>query len=486
MRNKMIIRLQVAVALLVVVMISAATLVHVYLSLVSISKPNAMSVDAGAVNAELASLLSRMSELQPKVKTRIVEITSPSTIDGSISKEAILLSEVLLWMDQVRRYILSSKSRRPSRVGNGLESTEIEERMKTVQSEGNEGEYEEVDMDIEESSGQIRRSTVAIGNLFLAEEIKKYARLRDNRTGKKNFMGANVTVGAVGYGCIAMKSELEEYMNYDVGDLCKDDWLLAQKLMVHGCDPLPRRRCLARAPPYYQNPLPVHQALWTLPDDRNVRWTNYACRNFQCLQNASRRGFSKCSGCFRLHDHEKPRWMRRNNSSPAEFSVEEVVQVAGSTLRIGLDMSVSVGSFAARMRDHNVTIVTCTLNVGAPFNELIALRGLVPLYMSLSQRLPFFDNTMDLIHSNLLLDGWIDLQFLDFIVFDWDRVLRPGGLLWVDKFFCHKEDIDDYLYLFLQLKYKKLKWIVVPKNDGHTGKEEVYFSALLRKPPRPF
>jgi hypothetical protein len=112
---------------------------------------------------------------------------------------------------------------------------------------------------------------------------------------------------------------------------------------------------------------------------------------------------------------------------------------------------------------------------------MIALRGLVPLYITINQRLPFFDNTLDLIHTGGLLDAWIDLQLLDFIVFDWDRVLRPGGFLWLDKFFCTRRDLDDYLYMFLQLRYKKHKWVVSPKSNT-----EVYFSALLEKPPSPF
>lgn len=209
-----------------------------------------------------------------------------------------------------------------------------------------------------------------------------------------------------------------------------------------------------------------------------------AGRSLQCLQNGTRKGFSKCSNCFNLDNHESPRWVT-NTSSSADFLISDILSLKPSQIRIGLDFSVSVGTFAARMLEHNITIVTSTLNLGAPFNEFIALRGLIPLYVSLNQRLPFFDNTLDLIHTNLLLDGWIDLQFLDFIVFDWDRVLRPGGLLWIDKFFCQKQDLDDYLYMFLQLRYKKLKWVVAPKYDPSV-KDQVFFSAVLEKPARPF
>ena len=166
----------------------------------------------------------------------------------------------------------------------------------------------------------------------------------------------------------------------------------------------------------------------------------------------------------------------QNTSNNQEFLIYDILNIKPGEIRIGLDFSIGSGTFAARMREFNVTIVTATMNLGAPFNEIIALRGLVPLYITINQRLPFFDNTLDLIHTNRFLDGWIDLQFLDFVIFDWDRVLRPGGLLWIDGFFCTKTDLDDYLYIFLQLRYKKHKWMVVPKKDKDN--KEVYFSAV--------
>ncbi|KAJ8447843.1 hypothetical protein Cgig2_015206 [Carnegiea gigantea] len=78
-----------------------------------------------------------------------------------------------------------------------------------------------------------------------------------------------------------------------------------------------------------------------------------------------------------------------------------------------------------------------------------------------------------------LLDGWIDMLLLDFILVDWDRCLRPGGLLWVDRFSCNGEDLDDCMYMFLQFRYKKHKWVVAPES-----KDEVHLSALLEKARR--
>lgn len=314
-------------------------------------------------------------------------------------------------------------------------------------------------------------------NFFAVEEIRKYITPKGNKNGKLSKYGTNSTYGTIGHACVLMRKELEEYMNYDIGSYCKDDWNLAQKLMLGGCDPIPRRRCLARASKLYQQPLPINESLWTMPDDRNVRWSNYRCRNFKCLSGKNpMRGFSRCTGCFEL-EREKLRWV--TNASLVDFLISDVLAVKPGEIRIGLDIGIGTGSFAARMREWNVTMVSTALNVGAPFSEMIALRGLIPLYTTLSQRLPFFDNTMDLIHTSVFLDGWVDLQLLDFILFDWDRVLRPGGVLWVDKFFCKRKDLDDYMYMFQQFGYKKHRWVVSFKS-----KEEVYLSALLEKPPR--
>lgn len=327
----------------------------------------------------------------------------------------------------------------------------------------------------------IRNSTVKeepLINTFVIEEIRKYITPKENRLGKINIYGTERIYNTIGHACVLFKKELEEYMDYDIGSYCDDDWNLAQKLMVNGCDPLPRRRCLTRASKVYQKPYSINESLWRLPDDRNVRWSNYQCRNFACLSIKNpKRGYSKCAGCFEM-EKEKLKWVT-NSSLPVDFLINDVLAIKPGEIRIGLDFGFGTGSFAARMREHNVTIVSTALNLGAPFNEIVALRGLIPLHVTLNQRLPFFDNTMDMIHTTGFMDGWIDLLLMDFILFDWDRILRPGGLLWIDRFFCKRKDLDDYMYMFLQFRYKKQKWVIAPKS-----KDEVYLSALLEKPPR--
>ncbi|GJS39486.1 putative S-adenosyl-L-methionine-dependent methyltransferase [Tanacetum coccineum] len=321
--------------------------------------------------------------------------------------------------------------------------------------------------------------------LIKLKEVLHYTRPKPNRLpdGRKNFLDLDAISPSLGLGCTRMTADLDRYSTYERYTSCPDDWELAQKLILKGCDPLPRRICFSRNPPRYDKPLSLDTSLWTQPNDSNILWNHYKCKNYNCLvsiETLNKRGFHKCSDCFNL---SKIGWeIPLNGSESAEISINEVLSFKKGEIRVGLDFSPTMGTFAALMRERNVTIVSATLNLGAPFNEVIALRGLIPLYVSIGTRLPFFDSTLDLVHTTLYLDGWIDLELLEYVLFDWDRVLRPKGVLWVDRFFCKKEDMEAYINVFEKLGYTKVIWKVVAKKDKVD--DELYLSAVLEKPLR--
>lgn len=237
--------------------------------------------------------------------------------------------------------------------------------------------------------------------VFITGELRTYTSPKPNRlVGKKNFLGLEALNPSIGLACANMASNVDRYMNYDIHGLCPDDRELVQKLLTNGCDPLPRRRCFTRTPPHYTAPLSMNSSLWTQPSDANILWSQYKCKNYSCLvsnETVDRRGFVKCSECFNL---SKKWWDTPTNQSvSAEFTIDEVLSLKPGEIRIGLDFSPTTGTFAAIMREKNVTIASATLNLEAPFNEVIALRGLLPLYISVGTSLPFFDNTLDIIHS---------------------------------------------------------------------------------------
>lgn len=79
----------------------------------------------------------------------------------------------------------------------------------------------------------------------------------------------------VGRPCALFPDMLRQYMSYKVNGSCPDDELLAQKLLLRGCEPLPRRRCHPAAQKEYVEPYPLPDSLWMTPSDSSVVWTAY-------------------------------------------------------------------------------------------------------------------------------------------------------------------------------------------------------------------
>ncbi|KAJ4840881.1 hypothetical protein Tsubulata_010376 [Turnera subulata] len=290
----------------------------------------------------------------------------------------------------------------------------------------------------------------------------------------------------VGKSCTRFPEELRRFMSYRVNGSCPDDELLAQKLLLKGCEPLPRRRCRPAAHPVYDEPYPLPTSLWTTPPNSTVVWTAYTCKDYTCLINRYRtqKGFDDCKDCFDLAGREKSRWSAIESTNPLDFTIDEVLATKKpGTIRIGLDIGGGVATFAVRMMQRNITIVTTSMNLNGPFNNFIASRGVVPLYISISQRLPFFDNTLDIVHSMHVLSNWIPTTLLHFLMFDIYRVLRPGGLFWLDHFFCVEEQFEEvYKPLIESIGFNKVKWVVGKKLDRGAELREMYLSALLEKP----
>ncbi|XP_016472087.2 putative methyltransferase At1g29790 [Nicotiana tabacum] len=300
----------------------------------------------------------------------------------------------------------------------------------------------------------------------------------------KNF-DSNEIMPPVGSPCTLFRDLLNRYMSYNVNGSCPDDDFLAQKLLLKGCEPLPRRRCRAAAQQEYVEPYPIPESFWNTPSDSSVVWSGYTCKNYDCLVNRVRnqRGFDDCKDCFDLNGKEKSRWTAKTGTR-LDFSIDEVLAVKKpGTIRIGLDIGGGVATFAIRMRERNITIVTTSMNLNGPFNNFIASRGVIPLYVSISQRLPFFDNTLDIVHSMHVMSNWIPTTLLHFLLFDIYRVLRPGGLFWLDHFFCAGDQLEQvYAPLIDSVGFNKVKWIVGRKLDRGPELNEMYLSALLEKP----
>ncbi|PKA53408.1 hypothetical protein AXF42_Ash012350 [Apostasia shenzhenica] len=265
---------------------------------------------------------------------------------------------------------------------------------------------------------------------------------------------------SVAHSCARSADLLAQFMSYKPHALCPTaDSHLPQKLISRGCEPLPRRRCLTRPKPRQLLPLPT--SLWNTP--------------------------SPAGGVL----IDKQMWVKPRGKN--DFLIADVLALGGGGIRIGFDIAGGAGDFAARMSERNVTIVTSTLNAGGAVGEFVAARGLFPLQLSPAHRFPFYDSVFDLVHTINGLDeggaagmGRTRPEALEFLMFDIDRILRAGGLFWLDNHLCVDDERKRTVTRVIErFGYKKLKWVVGEKADaGSSGKTQVYLSAVLQKPPR--
>ncbi|KAL3851451.1 hypothetical protein ACJIZ3_013333 [Penstemon smallii] len=270
---------------------------------------------------------------------------------------------------------------------------------------------------------------------------------------------------------------LHQYMNYTPFALCPNDSPLSEDLILRGCHPLPRRRCFSRTPPTPPTSLPT-DPFAPFPEKTTALLTHFTCKTFSCFSNLKpEMGFNMKVEKSRFLDYK----------SDLDLPIPQFLQLAKSAksvIRLGLDIGGGTGTFAAQMKLQNVTILTTTMNLGAPYNEAVAVRGLIPLHAPLQQRLPVFDGVVDLVRCGHAVNRWIPITAMEFLFFDVDRVLRGGGYFLIDHFFSKRSDLEKvFTPLIGKLGYKKVKWAVGNKSDASGLKNgEVYLTALLQKP----
>jgi hypothetical protein len=100
--------------------------------------------------------------------------------------------------------------------------------------------------------GKLRRQEAELRSRS-GGELQEFVADRKFPLGWNPSLGTDSMMSSVGHGCLQAINgdELERFMSYEVGGLCPDDDNLAQRLLLKGCEPLPRRRLflLRAAPP---------------------------------------------------------------------------------------------------------------------------------------------------------------------------------------------------------------------------------------------
>ncbi|CAI5491043.1 unnamed protein product [Closterium sp. Naga37s-1] len=79
----------------------------------------------------------------------------------------------------------------------------------------------------------------------------------------------------------------------------------------------------------------------------------------------------------------------------------------------------------------------------------------------LSAHLPFFDGALDIIHSVNSVKYLPMLEFEE-MLFEWDRVLRVGGVIWLEMFYAPLDEFPVYVAILDLLGYNRLHWRVLP------------------------
>ncbi|CAI5998090.1 unnamed protein product [Closterium sp. NIES-65] len=315
-----------------------------------------------------------------------------------------------------------------------------------------------------------------------------------------------------GYSCSATERELQRYMDFETRGMCPDDWLFVQDLIFRKqCHSLPKRPCLARTAHKIVEPLSRPASLFAQSalQDSSVRWNNHAFSSFASLNALSPSALATATagtgdacgrqpgggGCWNMSAEER-RWMvkpPKNTAAGGALTVKEVIAIKKGALRIGLDFNGGSGSFAAHMARHNVTMMTSAMNLeanvgrkkGLPFLETIALRGLVPIWLPYKVRLPFYDNTLDILHATNAIKFMPSPAEFEEVLFEWDRVLRVGGVMWFEEFTASAAEMPSYLSVLDLLKYRHLHWSLTPPK-AMIGKPAgtVILHCLLEKPMR--
>ncbi|KAK9267784.1 hypothetical protein L1049_010219 [Liquidambar formosana] len=215
-------------------------------------------------------------------------------------------------------------------------------------------------------------------------------------------------ISPIASSCHSHPDLLHRYMNYTPFAICPLDTELAEALILRGCHPLPRRRCFTKTPQKPTSQLPSNPFPSSLPDSAVV-WTKYNCKSFTCLNRFNQyKGFNTTIADTTFMSYK----------SDLDLPIPQLLQIskaASSVIRLGVDIGGGTGAFAARMKLHNVTVVSTTMNLGAPYSEVVALRGLVPLHVPLQQRLPVFDGVVDLVRCGHAVNRWIPVTAMEFL-----------------------------------------------------------------------
>ncbi|CAD6205403.1 unnamed protein product [Miscanthus lutarioriparius] len=261
--------------------------------------------------------------------------------------------------------------------------------------------------------------------------------------------------------CSAHPDLLHRYMSYTPFAPCPDDALsLAEPLLLRGCHPLPRRRCFSPTASASASKLLPTDPFAPLPDAA-VRWPKEGkCKSFSCLPP---------SLGFDVARTEAARFLRARGA----LGPDGAAAAAAGLAELG-----GVHPARARHRRRHG-------HAGGAAQEARQCHGAddhnEPGRALLGSDRGAWGGPAARAAAAAVPGGRRDHgreAALEFLWYDTDRVLRPGGLLWVDHFWCRRSNLEGvYAAMLRRLGYKTIKWVAADKSiagGGNSGKDEDY------------
>lgn len=241
---------------------------------------------------------------------------------------------------------------------------------------------------------------------------------------------------------------LAQYNAYTPGEPCPPDRHVVEALFHNRACPTPApRRCRSRAAPAHYVGLHRGEELTAERLDGNIDWPQFEhLHSFGAAQEAATTG--RVRSVFEPGDGKPwaaPEFDLRAGLETKKRFLERlsshVPALRSGGVRTALDVGGGSGRFCSAIRAlFSVTCVVVTrdnqLNVSKhsrhyfdlPLSEIATEDGLISLQWSGASRLPMPDGSFDLIHSAYAIENFSDdVELIEGVLFDWDRMLRPGG-----------------------------------------------------------
>ncbi len=233
------------------------------------------------------------------------------------------------------------------------------------------------------------------------------------------------------------------------------------------CAPFLPRRCVTRTPANYTPPPSQTEYRHNPPSDNVYRSELAPHHTFDQLEH---RVTGDCITCWRFAI-ERKRW---------DHFIDDIEHTIGfpfrnSPIRNVLDFGAGSGGFLSAMMDRGVFGLGFARGwQDLPYLETAAARGAMVMHMDFRQQIPMTAGAVDMIHCSWLFNILSDFTEMERVMIEWDRLVRPDGLIVQNGFRSETREKFDSALAHIHkvatfLQWKLLAWREVEVCVGWVG-----------------